>query len=506
MDDPDDRTQPPRKMLKPEAGFDQLPPELLKFILSLLDCRRLVEVKRVCRCWYDTAMEILEGAALRGIPKVHDEACLTAFRRLPKSASNIDLGLMVLHNPEMTKLMPPEGYQSPDFSIGEEQETQLDLSIVTRQCRHLENVDLRGFRLTTETLSSLAQLNRRLWFVTLPDGCTDELLEALLENTTLSLVSLKMGKTRGTGRWLRYLPEGIKTLETGGLEAPLERWWPPAGRRYLWRLLLHDCRGLTDSTLSRLPELAPRLVCLLLGGGSGVTLRGLEQLGQLYGLQQLGVGPLARTGADADPVHAFRWLQNIPNLLTNLRITGLEAPLERWHPERGLPSLKMLTVTNCSGVSDSTIACLPDLAPQLHTLTIADCPEVTASGLVHVTRLPRLRTLYLKGTVTDTMLDSLQSCSGLRYLRLGTIQGPPEATVTAAAVSRLAVACRGLSELCIHTTAANGQALVDALHRTELGRDGAGNARLIRLGIPDPVYSQLRSPPSGSRITLAKWP
>ena len=73
----------------------------------------------VCWAWHDSATEILEDLVLRGIPRRHDQACLTAFRRTPKSLSNLGLGLMVIHNQEMTRLFAPE-----------DQETLLDLAIV----------------------------------------------------------------------------------------------------------------------------------------------------------------------------------------------------------------------------------------------------------------------------------------------------------------------------------------------------------------------------------------
>ena len=55
--------------------------------------------------------------------------------------------------------------------------------------------------------------------------------------------------------------------------------------------------------------------------------------------------------------------------LTQLCLTGMEAPLERW-PEKGLPSLMHLSLRDCSGVTDSTLDILPQVAPHLLKLTI----------------------------------------------------------------------------------------------------------------------------------------
>ena len=167
----------------------------------------------------------------------------------------------------------------------------------------------------------------------------------------------------------------------------------------------------------------------------------------------------------------------------------------------------MLTLSNCGRVSDSTLACLHRRAPRLHTLTIADCPGVTANGLGRLNKLFVLMSLALKGVVTDAMLDSLHGCSQLEYLCLGGIQGPPEMTISVAAVLRLLVACGGLYQVNIHTTAASSQALIDALHQTDLGRDGCGDLRSICLGIPGPIYRQLTlRQPSHSRISVTDWP
>ena len=102
------------------------------------------------------------------------------------------------------------------------------------------------------------------------------------------------------------------------------------------------------------------------------------------------------------------------------------------------------------------------------------------------------------------MLDSLHGCSELVTLTLGDT-GRRETGIPVAAVSRLAAACRKLLKLFVHTTAANSQAMLDALHPTELGSDSGGEPRTVWLYVPDPVLSQLRRPPAGSRIGLGRW-
>ena len=70
--------------------------------------------------------------------------------------------------------------------------------------------------------------------------------------------------------------------------------------------------------------------------------------------------------------------------------------------------------------------------------------------------------------------DSLKRRSGGDYLHF----------IITVLCYRLAVACRKLGDLYLHTTAANSQAVLDALHAADLGRDSDGRPRTIELAIP----------------------
>ena len=57
--------------------------------------------------------------------------------------------------------------------------------------------------------------------------------------------------------------------------------------------------------------------------------------------------------------------------LTQLCLTGMEAPLERyWREAAPRDSLIVLSLRDCSGVTDSTLTRLSTVAPQLRYLTI----------------------------------------------------------------------------------------------------------------------------------------
>ena len=57
--------------------------------------------------------------------------------------------------------------------------------------------------------------------------------------------------------------------------------------------------------------------------------------------------------------------------LTQLYPTGLEASLQQCLPRTGLAGLQWLVLRSCRGVTDETLASLPDLAPGLTGLCIA---------------------------------------------------------------------------------------------------------------------------------------
>ena len=76
----------------------------------------------------------------------------------------------------------------------------------------------------------------------------------------------------------------LTQLYLTGLEAPLENCWPEEGLRYLNDLFVHDCSGVTDVTLARLPGLAPRLTGLFLSGEQGAS-----QMGNLWKIPALTV-------------------------------------------------------------------------------------------------------------------------------------------------------------------------------------------------------------------------
>ena len=197
----------------------------------------------------------------------------------------------------------------------------------------------------------------------------------------------------------------------------------------------------------------------------------------------------------------------LPKDLKKLYIGDLEIPLEQCLPQSGLPDLKNLELCDCRGVTD--LASLPDRAPALEQLCIFDSPGITAGGLQHLGRLKKLDHLWLQhlpvGVNPHVLLQSLSACTELTQLYLGDFEQPTEVAISAAAISRLAVVCRKLFKLWVHTTAANAQAVLDALLQADLGSDSRGRPRAIEFIVPEPACSKLRKPPSESRITLWRW-
>ena len=294
--------------------------------------------------------------------------------------------MFLRENPDITELLLPE-------------QGKLDLDIAANICTNLKLADLRGFTCRPESVRKLARQNKKLRWVTLPVGCSEENIETLLHHCT-ALGILQVDSPQGTGQWLRLLPRSIEEL----------------------------------------------------------------------------------------------------------KITGLEEPLEQLLPPEGLDGLMTLDLISCSGVTDYTLACLPYLAHGLGGLLIDDCPGVTSGGLRHLQKLAQLEALHLyvmEGVTTNDMLDSLHGCSGLTELRLGGIERP-EAAIPAAAICTLAAANGNLSTLYIDTTLAHSQAVLDALLQADLSNASNGKTRTVRFYVPDPVHTQLKGPPTGSRVILER--
>ena len=195
-------------------------------------------------------------------------------------------------------------------------------------------------------------------------------------------------------------------------------------------------------------------VCMcMFTGCPGVTATGMQHLGRLSKLRIL-------------------WLYDLPagvipaTMLDNLHgCTGLKQLL-LGHRERPLE-----TATPAAAVSRSVsrhwpvcVSCqsvrlvIRTQQPTRHRIT--KCSEwwLPEGSLWGVTR-PN---------------DSLKRRSGGDYLHF----------IITVLCYRLAVACRKLWQLSLHTTAANSQAVLDALHAADLGRRSDGDPRTIELVIP----------------------
>ncbi|XP_043245425.1 uncharacterized protein LOC122393467 isoform X2 [Amphibalanus amphitrite] len=366
-----------------EANIYHLDTELLKMVLSKMDCRDMFRARRVCRRWR-SAIDDIVGDCRR---ELTDQK--TRGGKVPAPATSLELVLKLQDQPKMTELQAPTA------------ETDTDLRLVAATCHGLEKANLRGFKLRISALRRLARANASsLRELTLPAGISDWQLEALLEPLK-ALERLDVSPpVDSSGKWLRLLPKSLKRLDITG---------------------------------------------------SGLT------------------------GA---PVFNPRW------------------------PTSGLDVRVQLA-------TDTLLDQLAALATRTVTgLFIYDSPSVTPEATVRLlAALTGLKdvTVFGSGVIRDTVLAALHGCSQLDTVQLNDTRRltdiPALTQSDVAAVSRMAVTCRKLKTLFISSSIKNRQAVLTALHETDLGCDNS-QSRTINFKVPKSVYDKLTKPPNGSKITV----
>ncbi|XP_043201266.1 uncharacterized protein LOC122370068 [Amphibalanus amphitrite] len=357
--------------------------DVLKVVLSKMDCWEMIRARRVCRRWR-SAVDDIVGDCRR---ELTDQQ--TRGGKVPAPATGLELVLKTQDQPKMTELRAPTA------------ETDTDLRLVADTCHALEKANLRGFKLRVSALRRLARANASsLRELTLPAGISDWQLEALLEPLK-ALERLDVSPpVDSSGKWLRLLPKSLRRLDitgSGMTEAPLKvPRWPTS------ELDVSIQQG-TATLLDQVAVLATRTVTgLAIWASPSVT---PEATGRLLTV---------------------------------------------------LTSLEDVPLNGANAISETTLAAL-HCCSQLDTLVLydtrplADIPALTQSEV--------------------------------------------------AAVCRMALTCRKLKTLAISSSTENCQAVLTALHETDLGCD-SGQSRTINLWVPKSVYDKLTKPPNGSQITV----
>ncbi|XP_043201258.1 uncharacterized protein LOC122370061 [Amphibalanus amphitrite] len=356
--------------------------ELLKMVLSKMDCWEMFRARRVCRRWRSAVDDIVSDRRR----ELTDQK--TRGGEVATPVTSLELVLKAQDQPKMTELQAPTA------------ETDTDLRLVAATCHALEKANLRGFKLKASALRRLARANASsLRELTLPAGISDWQLEALLEPLK-ALERLDVSPpVDSSGKWLRLLPKSLRRLDITGLGMTRTPW-----------------------TLKRCPE--GLFVCI--------------QLATDALLEQLAV-------------------------LATHSVTGLFIPAS--------PSVT---------------------------------PEATGRLLTALTSLKGVG-VGGSGVISETVLSALHGCSQLDTVQLNDTRRltdiPALAQSEVAVVSRMAVTCRKLETLYIKSSTENCQAVLTALHETDLGCDG-GQSRTITLYVPKSAYDKLTKPPNGSKITV----
>ncbi|KAF0292842.1 UPF0612 protein [Amphibalanus amphitrite] len=182
-----------------EANIYHLDTELLKMVMSKMDCRDMFRARRVCRRWRAAVDDIVSDCRR----ELTDQK--TRGGEVPAPATSLELVLKVQDQPKMTELQAPTA------------ETDTDLRLVAATCHSLEKANLHGFKLRVSALRRMAHANASsLRELTLPAGISDWQLEALLEPLK-ALERLDVSPpVDSSGKWLRLLPKSLKRLDITG--------------------------------------------------------------------------------------------------------------------------------------------------------------------------------------------------------------------------------------------------------------------------------------------------
>ncbi|XP_043195470.1 uncharacterized protein LOC122366887 [Amphibalanus amphitrite] len=111
----------------PVPNIYHLDTELLKMVLSKMDCREMFRARRVCRRWRSAVDDIVSDCRR----ELTDQQ--TRDGKVPAPATSLELVLKVQDQPKMTELQAPT------------EETDTDLRLVASTCHALEKADLCGF-------------------------------------------------------------------------------------------------------------------------------------------------------------------------------------------------------------------------------------------------------------------------------------------------------------------------------------------------------------------------
>ncbi|KAF0311031.1 hypothetical protein FJT64_001861 [Amphibalanus amphitrite] len=174
---------------------------LLKMVLSKMDCWEMIRARRVCRSWRSAVDDIVDDCR----QKIADRSA--GGGEAPEPATALQLMVTAKDQPDMTSLKAPTA------------ETVTDIRLVAATCHALEKANLCGFKLRVSALRRLARANASsLRELTLPAGISDWQLEALLEPLE-ALKTLNLSPpVDSTGKWLWLLPKLLKKLDIFGCQ------------------------------------------------------------------------------------------------------------------------------------------------------------------------------------------------------------------------------------------------------------------------------------------------
>lgn len=275
----------------------------------------------------------------------------------------------------------------------------------------ITNIDLRGSRqcslVNEQTIQYFASFPLRCLYLRNCGNINNQSLDAL-KSKGIELFSLE-GCRQVNGNGLNYLPASLKELHIShtykvyGAQVPLRNFTE------LRTLNLNHCYRLTNSSLQ---GIASSITDLNLSGCESLTDHALPYLSSLTNLTRLSLSrlPLLKK----NPLIALKELSSITHLdLSYLQITNTALAFCAKFPLKTLnlahcnhlshPALQFLidkpitclNISYCTNMKNSAMSHMQTMP--LKFLNISGCISITNNGLLQLSEMRTLRTIYLSG-------------------------------------------------------------------------------------------------------------
>lgn len=343
----------------PVRAIERLPPELLSTVLAHIDDKRdQWSFLMTCRAWFFSAVDSIWFR-----PVLNDETTLSLFLRTlvtPQNQLTLDYGAMVrrLNFTNVAQLLTDR------------------MLLCALGCRQLERL----------TLTGCSQLSDRSVVPMISQNCGLQSVDItnieMLTNAVIETIASNCHQIQGL-----YVANCSKV--TDGSLSRLAHSCP-----LLKRVKLNGCFEVTDTAVADLIRNCRMLVELDLAGCPNTT----NTVARLAMLQLPHLREFRLSGSSNLSDEAFLGLANAGTL----------------------DKLRIIDLTSCVLITDSTVGNIVRAAPRLRNVVLAKCANITDRGLQYLTLLGRsLHYLHLGhcSNITDHGINQLvKYCVRLQYI------------------------------------------------------------------------------------------